>query len=186
MRVLNNQWCKWLLMINRIETERLILREFTLNDLNDFALLMSDPEVMRFSLSGPMNKELAKEYLQEKILDHYLKYGYGLFAVVQKTNPSFMGFVGLMNKNIDGEIKVELSYRLHPKYWSKGFATEACLAVCNQAFIQIDLDEIVSIIDPNNTRSLAVAKRVGMQHWKNTSFQDYAVGIYIIRKNFRA
>jgi RimJ/RimL family protein N-acetyltransferase len=165
----------------RLETEKLTLREFTLNDLDAFAWLMADPEVMRFSLSGPMNRELASEYLQKRILDHYVKYGYGLYAVVQKADNCLIGFVGLIGQNIDGESKVELGYRLHPKYWGKGLATEACLAVCQYAFTQLGMDELISIIDPKNTRSLEVAKRVGMKYLKEASFHHIPVQIYMIK-----
>lgn len=162
----------------RLETERLILREFTLDDLNAFALLMADPEVMRFSLYGPLNKEQAKEYLQKRILDHYDMYGYGLYAVFLKADYVLIGFVGLISQNIEGKNKTELAYRLHPQFWGQGLATEACLAVCTYAFSQLDIDELISIIDPKNVRSLTIAKRIGMSLWKNTLFHHVNVEIY--------
>jgi RimJ/RimL family protein N-acetyltransferase len=166
----------------RLETERLILREFTLDDLDVFALLLGDPEVMRFSLSGPMKeKEQAKEYLQKRILDHYAKYGYGLYAVIRKVNHSFIGFVGLIHQNIGGESKTELGYRLHPQHWGKGLATEACLAICHYAFTQLGMTELISIIDPQNKRSLKVAKRLGMKYLKDAVFHNIPVQIYMIK-----
>jgi len=165
----------------RLETERLILREFTINDLDAFAWLMADLEVMRFSLNGPMNKEQAREYLQGRIIAHYSEHGYGLNAVVLKTNNSLIGLIGLISQNVDGENKVELGYRLHPQYWGKGLATEACLVVCKYAFTELGMDELISIIDPKNTRSLEVAKHIGMHHWKNTSFHNFLVQIYKIK-----
>lgn len=167
--------------MEKLETERLILREFTIDDLDAFALLMADPEVMRFSLNGPMNKEQAKEYFQKRILDHYSHYGYGLYAVVQKTDNSPVGFVGLMSQNIDGESKTELGYRLYPKHWGKGLATEACLAVCQYAFTKLGFGELISIIDSKNTRSLEVAKRIGMKYLKDTSFHNIPVQVYMIK-----
>lgn len=169
-------------MSMRLETERLILREFTLSDLDVFAWLVADPEVMRFSLKGPMNKEQAGEYLQKRILEHYSQYGYGLYPVFLKSDNSFIGFVGLISQNIDGESKVELAYRLHPQYWGKGLATEACLAVCEYGFTQLGMHELISIIDPKNARSLEVAKRIGMYYWKNTSFHQFPVEIYVLKK----
>jgi [ribosomal protein S5]-alanine N-acetyltransferase len=164
----------------RLETERLILREFTIEDFDAFAWLMADPEVMRFSLNGPMNKEQAREYFQKRILAHYSQYGYGLYAVVLKENNALVGLIGLISQNIDGEDKVELGYRLHRQYWGKGMATEACLAVCHCAFTQLGINELISIIDPKNTRSLKVAKRVGMKYLKDISFHNIPVQIYMI------
>lgn len=164
----------------KIETERLILREFTLDDLDAFAWLMADPEVMRFSLTGPMTREQAGEYLSGRILDHYAKYGYGLWAVVQKEDNRVIGSIGLINQNLDGEHKTEVGYRLHPNFWGKGLATEACLAVCQYALITLGIKELISIIEPANTRSLEVAKRIGMKYIKDTSFYNFHVQIYQI------
>src|ERR1700733_12198228 len=99
----------------RLETERLFLREFTANDLEAFALLIADPEVMRFSLKGPMkDMKQVKEYFQKKILDHYAQHGYGLYAVFDKADNCLIGGVGLLAQEIDGERVTELAYRLHP------------------------------------------------------------------------
>jgi [ribosomal protein S5]-alanine N-acetyltransferase len=168
-----------------LETERLILREFTMDDLDAFASLMADPEVMRFSLSGPMKDiKQAKEYLQKRILDHYAKFGYGLYAVIHKIDNCLIGSVGLIMQNIDGENKTELGYRLHPNYWGKGLATEAALAICQDAFERLGIDELISIIDPQNIRSLEVAKRIGMHYQKDAIFHRVPVNIYAIKKQF--
>lgn len=164
-----------------LQTERLILREFTIEDVDAFASLMADPEVMRFSINGPMDKELARESFQKRILDHYSQYGYGLYAAIQKKDNCLIGFIGLISQNIDGENKTELGYRLHPRYWGKGLATEACLAVCQYAFTQLGMNELISVIDPENIRSIEVAKRVGMKYLKDASFHNIPVQIYMIK-----
>lgn len=167
----------------RLETTRLILREFTLDDLEAFAYLMSDPEVMRFSLKGPLKgKEQAREYLQKLILDHYAKHGYGVYALIYKEDNCLIGYAGLISQNIDRVMQTELGYRLLPKYWGKGLATEACLAICQYAFNQIDIDHLISIIDPKNIRSVEVAKRIGMSFWKNALFHEIPVEIYSLKK----
>lgn len=166
----------------RLETERLIVREFTISDLDAFAHLMADPEVMRFSLSGPLNREQAKTCLQKGILEHYLRYGYGLYGVFCKASNCLIGYVGLMAQSIDGESKTELGYRLLPQYWGKGLATEACLAVCQYAFTQLGLNELISIIDPQNKRSIDLAKRIRMHYWKNSLFHHIPVNIYMLKK----
>jgi len=165
----------------RLETERLILREFTSEDFETFASLMADPEVMRFSVSGPMkDMSRVKEHFQKRILDHYTQYGHGFYVTFNKEDDCFVGGIGLMTQNIDGENKVELGYRLHPQYWGKGLATEACLAMCKYAFTQLGMEDLISIIDPKNTRSIAVAERIGMKYLKDTSFHDMPVQIYRI------
>jgi RimJ/RimL family protein N-acetyltransferase len=161
------------------ETERLILREFTFDDLDAFARLMADPEVMRFSLNGPMaDKAQAKDYLQHRIIDHHAKYGYGLYAIVHKDKGCLIGIAGLLNQDIDGEHKVELGYRLHPDYWGQGYAFEAAKAICSFAFERLGLNDLISIIDPRNVRSVALARRIGMNFWKEAVFHDIHVHVY--------
>jgi GrpB-like predicted nucleotidyltransferase (UPF0157 family)/GNAT superfamily N-acetyltransferase len=167
----------------KLETERLILREFTIDDLEAFALLMSDPEVMRFSITGPMtDREQVRNYLQKRILDHYAKYGYGVYAAIQKKDNCLVGCVGLINQNIDGESKTELGYRFHPNYWNQGLATEAALAICQYTFDRLGIDEFISIIESQNKRSLELAKRIGMYYWKDAVFHNFPVGIYVLKK----
>lgn len=160
------------------DTERLQLREFTSEDLDSIAPLMADPEVMRYSVSGPLSESQVEEFLRKRIIDHYAKFGFGLYAAIHKQDQALIGFTGLLVQNIDGEDRIELGYRLSPKYWGKGLATEAAKAVLHYAFQQLKIDELISIIDPKNTRSVEVAKRVGMNYWKQTLFHDIPVHVY--------
>jgi RimJ/RimL family protein N-acetyltransferase len=166
-----------------LTTERLILRPFNMSDLDNFASLMADPEVMRFSISGPMKDlQKVKDYFQSRILGHYDKYGYGLYATILRSNHSFIGGVGLISQCIDQKDKVELAYRLFPNDWGQGFATEAALAMCRYAFGQLKINELISIIDPKNMRSLQVAKRIGMTYAQEASFHGIPVHIYHLKK----
>lgn len=165
-----------------INTPRLTIREFKASDLNDFANIVADKEVMRFSVSGQLNKEQAKVYL-ERILDHYHQHGYGLWALIHNEHQHLIGFSGLINQQIDNELKVELGYRLIPSYWGQGLALEANQAIIQYAFKNLGLDSLISIIDPANERSLAVAKRVGMHHAKDTVFNGITVNIFELLYN---
>ncbi len=165
-----------------IKTKRLILRNFEESDLESFALLAADPEVMRFSLKGPLSIEQSKEYFEKRILSHYQKYGFGLLAAFLKDTQEFIGFVGLISQNIDENEEIELAYRLFPKYWSQGFATEAANAVCEYAFQTLKTERLISLIDPKNHSSLRVAKRVGMHFWKHSMFHGIPVQVYCLTK----
>jgi RimJ/RimL family protein N-acetyltransferase/GNAT superfamily N-acetyltransferase len=165
-----------------LQTQRLILRKFTNHDLEALASILADKEVMRFSISGPLSKDEVEKFLLERILAHYDKYGFGLYAVIHKEDLKFIGFVGLITQNIDGEEKVELAYRLDLKYWRKGLATEAAMAVSHFAFNQLEISQLISIIDPKNIRSLKVAERLGMHFWKESFFHGISVRIYALNK----
>lgn len=162
----------------KIETTRLILRSFTPNDLDPFAIIMADPQVMRFSLNGPLSTKQVEEYLQQRIFAHYDKYGFGLWAVINKEDQRLIGYAGLIQQQIDGDDKTELGYRLAPDYWGKGLATEAAKAICQFAFNQLNMNELISIIDPLNVKSISVAKRIHMQYWKEAVFHGMPVHIY--------
>lgn len=163
-----------------LETKRLFIRKFTLFD--DFASLMADKDLMLFSLNGPMGREKAEEYLKKRILPHYDRYGYGLWALFHKEDQRIIGIAGLMQQVIDNEEQVELGYRLLPSYWGKGLATEANRAILDFAFQELGLKNIISIIDPANIRSLEAAKRIGMRHIKDTVFHGIPVKIFQIQE----
>src|SRR5581483_12059340 len=96
-----------------LETERLFLREFREDDLDALFAILSNEEVMRFSLKGPLSKKETQEYLQNRILKSYSQNGFGLWAIILKENGSLIGFAGLVIQPIDGKEFVELGYRLH-------------------------------------------------------------------------
>ncbi|MCX6991053.1 MAG: GNAT family N-acetyltransferase [Chlamydiae bacterium] len=162
----------------QITTSRLLIRDFTSSDFPDFAHLMADSQVMRFSLTGPMNQALAEEYFQRRILGHYQSHGFGLWALFLEDTKEFIGLAGLISQTIDGIEEVELAYRLHPNYWSKGYATEAAIAISKHAFATMKINHLVSIIDPKNVSSEKVAERVGMQVWKPAVFHGHQVNIF--------
>jgi RimJ/RimL family protein N-acetyltransferase len=159
-----------------IKTKRLIIREFTLEDLNPLASLLGNAQVMEFSVGGPLTLEETNEMLEKRILAHYAEYGFGLWALVH--SGIVIGFAGLIVQRIDGEQLVELGYRLDPGYWGKGLASEAAAAIARYAFEELKLKEIISIIEASNTRSIAVAKRLGMHYWKDADFHGKKTQIY--------
>ncbi len=165
-----------------LQTKHLIIRELTTNDLDELSLLLGNKEVMHFSLAGPLSCEQAKDYLEKRILGHYAQFGFGLWAVIHSEDQKLIGCAGLMMQSIDGEDLVELGYRLDPRYWGKGFASEAAFAISQYAFDQLHLDQIISIIDPKNRRSVGVATRLGMHYWKDALFHNIPVQIYVLKK----
>lgn len=163
-----------------LQTKRLIIRKFTEEDLDALSVLLGNAEVMRFSLAGPCTREQTKWYLEKRILNHYAEFGFGLWALMFEER--LIGFAGLIMQSIDGEDLVELAYRLDPQYWGKGLASEAAEAIAEYAFNQLHLDQVISIIDPNNVRSVNVATRLGMVHWKDTLFHNKPTRIYALNR----
>lgn len=161
-----------------LETERLYIRELTLEDLDALMAIFGDPEVMEYSLKGAMSRKEAEEYLQERILANYAAYGHGFWGVVEKHSRELVGIAGLLNQILDEAEEIELGYRLARDYWGRGFASEATQAIRDYAFDVLGLEHFISIIEPANIRSVRVAERMGMTVRTTSTFHGFNVHIY--------
>ena len=112
-------------MIPRLETERLILREFSPDDFEAFAAFMADEDVTRYLTGRPMSRADAWRSLASSIGHWHLR-GYGTWAVERKEDKAFMGRVGMINP--EGWPGLEIGWTLGKPHWGKGYATEAAAA----------------------------------------------------------
>ena len=169
-----------------IETKNLILREFVMEDAPALQKILSDKDVMRFSIWGPLDLEATKVFLEKTAIGSYKTDGFGKWAVIHKDTNTLIGSCGLLNEDIgNNEIKTELGYRLAKEFWGKGLGTEAASAVRDYAFTTLQLDEIVSCIDKENAPSIRVAEKVGMKFWQNGSIFGKPCMIYRITKKLK-
>jgi ribosomal-protein-alanine N-acetyltransferase len=142
-----------------LETPRLILRSFTLDDVDAMYQLMTVPDVIRYVGNKPaQSKQDVLDYLQQHPLRDYQVYGYGRFACVWKETGQVIGFSGI--KFLEEISETELGYRFLPEFWGKGLATEAGKAVIQ--FAQgLSLTRLVAVIHPDNEGSQQVATKLG-------------------------
>jgi RimJ/RimL family protein N-acetyltransferase len=142
-----------------IETERLTLRLWNASDFDTYAAMCADPEVMRFL--GPRRPLLRFEAWQTfaSLIGHWHLRGFGMFAVVERTSGEVIGRIGPWEP--EGWPEFEIGWTLRPSHWGKGYATEAVRASIQYAFSELGRQHLISIIDPENIRSIAVATRVG-------------------------
>lgn len=159
------------------ETPRLFVRKCTIEDVDGLQKILGDPEVMRFSLKGPLDREGIADYLKG-MLSHYEKFGFGLWVLISKEKGELIGLAGLINQTLDDCECTELIYRVAKDYWGSGIATEAARAIKEFAFIKLGLDRLVSIIEPENSRSKKVAEKIGMSLLKKTRFHEFEVEVY--------
>ena len=159
------------------ETERLILRHFIPTDIDPLALIVADPEVMRFSEKGVKNRAQAEDFL-DSMLYHYQKQGFGLYAVIHKESSELIGYCGLLSWTIDNRQEVEIGYRLATAYWGIGLATEAATAVRDYGWQFTQENSLICIIEPANHRSIRVAEKLGMKYEKDTVVKEIKVSIY--------
>ena len=145
--------------IPRLETDRLILREYRQSDFDDFAAFYATPR-SRF-VGGPLPRELAWRGLAAH-LGHWALRGYGFWAVEDKASGTFCGHVGLWFP--EGWPEPEVGWVLMGHAEGRGLALEAALAARNYAYHTLRWPTAISMIDPDNTRSLQVAARMGCRH----------------------
>lgn len=150
--------------MNKIETERLILREWEDCDLDTFSRINQDPIVMEF-LPTPLSVEETAAWIS-RIKIHFTEHGFGLWAATLKSTGELIGCVGLRfnTLTINEKIKpcVEIMWRLASEYWGKGYATEAAKMVIKFGFDKLGLNEIVTCTAPANKRSIHVIEKIGM------------------------
>ena len=147
-----------------IETERLLLRKYTISDFDVLYEIMSDPETMQH-YPAPFDKERTEKWILWN-LDNYEKYGFGLWAVVLKETNEFIGDCGITIQNIDGELLPEIGYHINKKYWRHGYAKEAARAVRDWVFQNTNYNAVYSYMKYTNIGSSSTAKAIGMKKIK--------------------
>ncbi|MBD2099200.1 GNAT family N-acetyltransferase [Trichocoleus sp. FACHB-591] len=160
------------------ETPRLLLRQFTQDDVDDLAAMYADPAVMTY-LGGVRSYETTQQHI-ERIIQNYQDYGFGLWAVIHKGDRRLMGRCGLIPQTIEGQGEVEIGYLLSHAYWGQGLATEAATAIRDYGFNTVGCDRLISLIDPHNLASQKVALRVGLTYEKDVILSDKPIRLYAI------
>lgn len=148
----------------RIETNRLILRDYTMDDYEALYEIMSDPETMQH-YPKPFDEEKVRSWIQWN-LDNYQKYGFGLWAVTLKETDEFIGDCGITLQNIDGEMLPEIGYHIHKAKWRKGYGSEAAKAVRNWVFQHTKYNAVYSYMKYTNEASYRTAVANGMRKVK--------------------
>jgi RimJ/RimL family protein N-acetyltransferase len=146
-------------------TPRLRLRRWSADDFEPMAAINRDPAVTEFL--NRLVDEAATQAFLAKTVDHWGEHGFGHWALEPRQGPlagRLIGFTGVAYPTFLPELatRPELGWRLARETWGQGFATEAALAARDDGFTRLGLPELISIIDPDNSRSRRVAEKVGM------------------------
>lgn len=146
-----------------LETERLILRHFNVDDDASFVLtLLNDPSFLRYIGDKKVRSiEDARQYLLNGPLASYELNGFGLYLVEIKDSHTSIGMCGLLKREELPNPDIGFAYL--PDYWNKGFAFEAAAAVMNNARERLKLGRILAIVNPDNYASIRLLERLGLQ-----------------------
>ena len=147
-----------------IETGRLRLREWKPSDLCSIRSLLGDPDVMRFSDSGVLEKLDQRAWLDRAAASFCNSGLPGSLRIERKCDGTFVGFLSLSRDPARvGATDAEIGFRLVKAAWNKGFATEAARELIKAAGYRDKTERIVAIVDPNNRRSVRVLEKLGMK-----------------------
>jgi RimJ/RimL family protein N-acetyltransferase len=147
-------------------TDRLVLRRWRASDRAPFAQLNADREVVRHIADGRPLTRADSDALLDAIDAHWRAHGFGLWCAAPREDPhGCLGFVGLVVPSFLPAVlpAVEVGWRLSRPAWGRGLATEGARAALAHAFGAMGLDSVISVIDPDNERSMRVAEKLGMR-----------------------
>lgn len=148
-----------------LETERMVLRRFTEDDVDHLVDLDSDPEVMRFLTGG---RPTPREVIQQDILPSFIRSyepvtGLGVFAAIKKESGEFLGWFSFRLKDANKRNEVSLGYRLRRAAWGKGYATEGVRALIRKGFTELDIQRVDATTYQNNLASIRVMEKAGLK-----------------------
>lgn len=164
----------------QIETPRLRLRRFTIDDLDELYRIYSHPDLSKYIQNDkPLTWEQTKAAIKS-MTENWEKYHFGVWAVIYKEHDKLIGHCGL--KFLENTLEVQIGYLLLKSYWGRGLGTEAASAVLKYGFEVANLPQIVAVAKPENIASRRVLEKVGLKYEKDAYFYENNVVYYSLSR----
>jgi RimJ/RimL family protein N-acetyltransferase len=167
--------------LNILETERLMLRQFSTDDAEFILELLNEPSfIQNIGDRNVRTLDDACAYITNGPVASYATNGFGLYAVVSKETQEIIGMCGLIKR--DALENVDIGYAFLPRFWSRGYALEAARAVKAYARDAIGLKRLVAITDPANEGSIRVLEKLGLRFEKmvRLSAEDIELKLFAV------
>ena len=161
-----------------LETKRLLLRPFREHDIDAYAVMCADPDVMRFLGARTLLSRDDAWRQMAMFAGHWHLRGFGMWAVEERATGCLLGRVGLHFP--EGWPDRELAWTLVREYWGRGFALEAARAALLHAFETLGWNRVISLIDPENVRSIRLAERLGERLEGDITLRGYRLFVYAL------
>lgn len=162
-----------------IETRRCLLREITLNDIDDLYRLYEPEEMTRYMDGLYENRQKEEEYTKAYIQHMYRFYGYGLWLVVEKETGETIGRAGLGHLEVEGEVQLELGYLIARSRQRQGYAFEVCQGILDYAREATEFASIHCLIQKENLPSVRLAEKLGFRWEKSVACNGKEMQRYV-------
>ena len=159
------------------ETERLVLRELTFDDLDFVAEMLAHPEVMLF-WPKPYTRTEAEDWIRRQ-QERYAHDGFGYWLALDKTSGAPIGQAGVLSLFVDGVTETGLGYIIHRPVWRNGYATEAARACRDHAFGALGKNGIVVLVRPENVVSQSIARKLGATPERETTYSGFVHTVFV-------
>ena len=171
-----------------IETERLLLRDVRDCDLEGMFELDSNPEVHKYLGNKPIHSKTDAQGYIDSIKSQYIERGIGRFAVIEKSTRDFIGWSGLKFNTGEKETLVEkhdfydIGYRIIPRYWNKGYASESAITILHYGFKNLNIETIVGASEIENIASNKVLQKIGLHYVETFPYEDVMINWYALKQ----
>lgn len=164
--------------MDQLETARLLLRAFRLEDLPiHHRLIGSDPQV---TWNGKALTLEESEAALRRRMQHCEEHGFGMWVVEEKASGEMLGHAGL--QHLEDTEEVEIGYYFGRPAWGRGIATEAGAASLRYAFETLGLDQVLAVVRPENQASQHVLSKLGLRHVRDEPHYGFDVQVWQIKR----
>lgn len=162
-----------------VQTPRLILRKLRDDDLDELCRLYSNSDIRRYFPDGVLSRAQTKEeldwYLDGRWPEHPKL---GLWATIHRQTNRFVGRCGLIPGTIDNKVEIEIAYLLAKEFWGQGLGVEIATAIVQHALTEFRLNQLIALINRDNTASIRTAERVGFRFEREVEVEGTKAQLY--------
>lgn len=160
-----------------LETERCLVRETTVEDVEEFYRIYSEPSIVKYMEPLYEDPEEEKAYARDYIEQVYAFYNFGMWTVTEKRSGEVIGRAGIFYR--EGCELPELGFVIAADRQGQGLATEVCSAILRYGYEELCFDKILAFVQPGNTASHRVCDKLGMRKMENVVLKDQEYVAYV-------
>ncbi len=170
--------------MNIKETERLKIRELTIEDAEFILKLLNEPSWLKYIGDKSVRTiKDAEEYIKQGPIQMYNKYGFGLYLVLLKENNIPIGMCGLIKRDYLDD--ADIGFAFLPKYWGQNYAYESAIAVINYGRDKLGLKRLLAITTLDNISSIKLLEKIGFIYEKNIKNPSDQNDLKLFRMNIK-